>query len=117
MQVMNGLFDDLRVLEKEQQLELQELENELMELENDASSAVTALTCALEAFLGCGKVWKKNTSQGSTFFPRGWAYFPSKTQNTRGVGGWRAGPKTQNTGGRGAVLQLGPPARLGLGLE
>ena len=26
MQVMDGLFDDLRVLEKEQQLELQELE-------------------------------------------------------------------------------------------
>ena len=32
MQVMDGLFDDLRVLEKEQQLELQELENEPMEL-------------------------------------------------------------------------------------
>ena len=46
MQVMDGLFDDLRVLEKEQQLELQELENEPMELENDASSsnAVPAAT-------------------------------------------------------------------------
>ena len=46
MQVMDGLFDDLRVLEKEQQLELQELENEPMELEIDASSsnAVPAAT-------------------------------------------------------------------------
>ena len=46
MQLMDGLFDDLRVLEKEQQLELQELENEPMELEIDASSsnAVPAAT-------------------------------------------------------------------------
>ena len=54
--------------------------------------------------------------QGSAFFPRGWAHPGRETQNTRGVGGWRASPKTQNAGGWGAVLQLGPPARLGLGL-
>ena len=39
MQVMDGLFDDLRVLEKEQQLELQELE-----IDASSSNAVPAAT-------------------------------------------------------------------------
>ena len=52
MQVMDGLFDDLRVLEKEQQLELQELENEPMELEIDASSSARRYgRCSLGADL------------------------------------------------------------------
>ena len=44
--------------------------------------------------------------QGSTFFPRGWAYFPSKPQNTGGVGGWFANRKPQTAGGLGGCVQL-----------
>ena len=43
---------------------------------------------------------------GSTFFPRGWAYFPSKPQNTGGVGGWFANRKPQTAGGLGGCLRL-----------